>query len=69
MAALLRVLELRKAQGLTLPQLVERSGVPMTTINELERNPRNPRIRTLRALAKALNVTVDELLARDPVSA
>lgn len=50
----------RQAAGLTLAQLAERSGVPVSTINDIERGA-EPRVITAILLAKALKVSVEKL--------
>lgn len=54
---------LRKARGLTLTELGERAQVAKSYIHSLERgDAENPGLRTLDALARALDVTVADLL-------
>ena len=60
-----RLAELRESQGLTLRDLAERSGVDANTINQVELGHRKPRPSTLRKLAKALNVEVEDFF-REP---
>ncbi len=50
------VKSLRKAQGLTIQQVAEKSGVPLQTLYKIERGQRNPRLETLRKLAEFFNV-------------
>lgn len=50
----------RQAAKLTLSQLAELSGVPVSTINDIERGA-EPRVITAINLAKALNVSVEKL--------
>lgn len=52
----------RQAAGLTLIQLSELSGVPVSTINDIEHGS-EPRVVTAIQLAKALNVHVEKLWA------
>jgi transcriptional regulator with XRE-family HTH domain len=54
--------ELRERRALTLRELSEMSGVAADTINQIELGHRKPRPSTLRKLAKALEVNVEELL-------
>lgn len=56
----MRLKELRKQQGLSVPKLVELSGVPRRTIQEIE-NRNDCRVSTAIQLADALGVTLDEL--------
>lgn len=50
----------RQVAGLTLAQLAELSGVPVSTINDIERGA-EPRVVTAICLARALKVTVEQL--------
>ena len=52
--------QIRLQQGLTIPKLVELSGVPQRTIENVERK-HECKVSTAIKLAKALNVTLDEL--------
>lgn len=52
--------KIRKLQGLSVPKLVELSGVPRRTIQEIE-NRDDCRVSTAIQLADALGVTLDEL--------
>ena len=54
--------KIRKEKGLTQLDLTELSGVGSNSIARYERNEMKPSIETAEILAKALNVTVDELL-------
>lgn len=56
----MRLREWRTARGLSVPQLVELSGVPRRTIQDIEKNG-NPKVDTAIRLADALNITLDEL--------
>ena len=51
---------IRIGKGLSVPVLSRSSGVPIRTIEDLERR-NDGRISTALKLAKALNVTMDEL--------
>ena len=51
---------IRLNRGLSVPALSRESGVPIRTIEDLERR-NDGRISTALKLAKALNVTMDEL--------
>ena len=52
--------QIRVQQGLSVPKLVELSGVPRRTIQDIEKND-ECKVSTAIKLAKALNVTLDEL--------
>jgi transcriptional regulator with XRE-family HTH domain len=57
-----RIRRLRLRAGMTQESLAQRVGVTTHTIWRLERGPTfNPRLETLRALAKALGVPLKEL--------
>lgn len=55
-----RVKEYRQAARLTLTELSEKSGVPVSTINDIEHGA-EPRVITAISIAKALKVTVERL--------
>ncbi|MGM9627289.1 MAG: helix-turn-helix transcriptional regulator [Faecousia sp.] len=50
----------RKARELTLEQLSEKSGIPVSTINDIEHGA-EPRVITAICLAQALGTTVEKL--------
>jgi len=50
----------RQAAGLTLNQLSELSGIPVSTLNDIERGA-EPRVVTALQLARALNTSVEKL--------
>lgn len=52
----------RQHRGLTIAQLAEKSGVHRTVISRLEHGHRGVRAETMRALADALGVKVDDLI-------
>lgn len=53
--------ELRKMKGLTSEQLAEKSGVPIGTLNKIIRGKtKNPKLETLKALAKVLECHLDD---------
>ena len=56
----MRLKEIRILKGLSVPQLVELSGVPRRTIQDLEARG-DGRVSTAIKLADALGVTLDEL--------
>ncbi len=56
----MRLKEIRAERGLSVPKLVELSGVPRRTIQEIE-NRGDCRVSTAIALADALGVSLDEL--------
>ena len=54
----------RKKAKLTQKQLGEKIGMPQSQISRIERNPDRTHVRTLKKLAKALNVDVSVFLRR-----
>ena len=57
-----RVARLREAAGLTQAALAAKSGLTLSNLRQIEQGATaNPRIDTMRQLAKALGVTLDEL--------
>ena len=56
----MKVKQIRLAQGLSVPKLVEISGVSRRTIQEVEKR-NDCLVSTAAKLAKALGVTLDEL--------
>lgn len=56
-----RLKRLRKATGMSQPQLAEKMEVPVSTIRNWEQDRRVPRLDTAVILARALGVTLDEL--------
>jgi transcriptional regulator with XRE-family HTH domain len=58
-----RLAELRERRALTLRELAEMSGVAADTINQIELGHRKPRPSTLRKLARALEVDIDQFYA------
>lgn len=60
-----RVRELRTSQRLTQEQLGERAGLSYKFIGEVERGFANPTIETLAGIARALGVTVVDLVTVD----
>jgi len=56
----MKLREIRTGQNLSVPELSRRSGVPVRTIEDLEKRG-DGRMSTLIRLADALQVTLDEL--------
>ena len=55
------------AAGLTQGKLAKKAGVTRASINRLERNNNPPtRLRTLRAIARALGIPVASVLPPEP---
>ncbi|WP_447983825.1 helix-turn-helix domain-containing protein [Nitrospira sp. Nam74] len=59
---MLRLREIRQRQGLSLRELKAVSGVAVSALAKFEAGEGDPQLSTLRKLAKALNVTVAELI-------
>ena len=57
---------LRKRAGMTQAQLAEAAGLPRATVANLEQPGMNPGIQTVVAVARALEVPLDELVAQGP---
>lgn len=69
-----RVRRVRKLRGFTQRELAARSGLALRTVKTVEQGTGHPRVQTLRAIAKALQVTTTRLMASgedgpDPVAA
>ena len=54
--------EVRTRRLLTQDELAEKAGVSQSTIANIERNNAEPQFRTIRKLAKALDIDPTELL-------
>ncbi|HLI23798.1 MAG TPA: helix-turn-helix domain-containing protein, partial [Acidimicrobiales bacterium] len=63
-----RVRQLRKARGFTLDQLVERSGVSIGTLSQLERGLANPSLAILAQVAHGLGTALPSLLDVPPAA-
>lgn len=56
-----QVRQFRKEKGWTQEKLGEETGLDRTYISDIERGVRNPSLKSLQKLAKALGATVSEL--------
>lgn len=56
---------LRKAQGLTLAELAQRSGVSVAMLSKIERDERNPTVAVTWGIADGLGVPLSRLLGLD----
>ncbi|TDQ53366.1 putative transcriptional regulator [Actinorugispora endophytica] len=63
-----RLRHLRRSRGMTLSDLGERVGRAPSQLSLLENGKREPKLSLLTSLAKALEVSVEELLSRQPPS-
>jgi transcriptional regulator with XRE-family HTH domain len=59
---MLRLREIRERKGVSLRALKKASGVAVSSLARFEAGQGDPQLSTLRKLAKALNVTVAELI-------
>lgn len=57
-----KIEEVRKGKGITRRELQNRTGIPYKTLWEFERRNREPKLATLRKIAKALDVTIQEVV-------
>ena len=58
----------RKALGLSQEELAKRCGVSRQTVNAIENDKYDPTLSLVFALAKELQLTVDELFVPDAVT-
>ena len=58
----------RKALGLSQEELAKRCGVSLQTVNAIENDKYDPTLSLAFALAKELQLTVDELFVPDVVT-
>ena len=58
-----RFKELRTARGLSIRKLAEEAGVSTETVYSLEHGRRQPSVRTLGKIARALGVEAKDLLS------
>ena len=57
-----KIEEVRKSMGMSRYELAKRSGVSYKLLWEYEKEKRDPSLATLRKIAKALGVTVREVV-------
>lgn len=60
-----RVRELRQMKGLSQEELAFRAKVHRTYLGSIERGERNPALKNIAAIAKALDVSLSELFSYD----
>lgn len=59
-----KIKELRKEKGLTQEELAIKSNVAYTTLTKVENDViKNPSFETVAAIAKGLEITLDELIS------
>jgi transcriptional regulator with XRE-family HTH domain len=56
-----RIRGLREAMGISQEELADRAGMHRTYLGGIERGERNPALKNISALAKALEVDIAEL--------
>ena len=56
-----RIRGLREAMGISQEELADRAGMHRTYLGGIERGERNPALKNISALAKALEVDISEL--------
>lgn len=61
----MKLREIRKRRAYSQVELSELAGVERATISRAEQGQRTPQGKTLRALAKALGVDVEELMIEE----
>jgi transcriptional regulator with XRE-family HTH domain len=61
----MRIRKLRVERGLTIVDLIKRTGIHAAHIKNIESGKHSANARTLRAIAKALDVTPADLLNHD----
>ena len=57
------VRELRKAKGLSQEELAFRAKIHRTYLGSIERGERNPALKNIAAIARALDVSLSELFS------
>lgn len=62
-----RLIQLRKAKGITQTELARSSGVSQRVVAMYETTIKNPTADTVLRLARALDLSVDQLMGRRPV--
>jgi transcriptional regulator with XRE-family HTH domain len=58
-----KVRQLRKSKGMTTRSLAREAGISTETLNAIEHGRRQPQVRTLGKLARALGVAAKDLFA------
>lgn len=58
----MNITEIRKARGMSQAQLAERLNLSQACVSQYEKGTREPNLKTLRAIATILGVTIDELV-------
>ncbi len=63
---MLRLRQIREGKGVSLRALKKRSGVAVSSLARYEAGQGDPQLTTLQKIAKALDVTVAELIGEKP---
>ena len=63
---MIKLARFRKSQGKSLRRLGRDAGVSLATVQRIEADEYDPRLSTLRRLAKALNVSLASLMGASP---
>ncbi|MDE2861464.1 MAG: helix-turn-helix transcriptional regulator [Chloroflexota bacterium] len=59
---------IRMLQGSTQEEVAHRAGIHVTYLSGIERGQRNPSLKNIRAIAKAMNVNTADLFSFEPES-
>lgn len=57
----------RESLGISISELARRAGHPAATINIIERSNRDPSLKTLKNIAEALKIPIDNLIFEDKI--
>nr|MBQ6241558.1 helix-turn-helix transcriptional regulator [Lachnospiraceae bacterium] len=60
-----RIRDIRKARGLTIKEVAEKSGIAYSLVSNMENDKANPSLMTIYALAKTLNTSLESIFAED----
>ena len=60
-----RIREIRKARGWTQARFAAETGITPQRVGRVENPEASPRIDTLRRIARALNVSIDDLVGAE----
>lgn len=62
----LKLVQMRRAQGLSLKQLAGKAGIAISYLNEIEKGKKYPKPEKILGLARALGTTFDSLVSLQP---
>lgn len=60
--------ELRNLNNISLRSLSEKSGISKSTLSDIENNKTNPTTNTLKKIAAAFNIDVEDLFKAEPIT-